>query len=78
MAGTPVCSVLSVVEALFDQPAKERYARMNTKNLKDKAERKKLKRAARRKRPPQPKRTEPRGSRKPKLKKRGPGTPAHR
>jgi len=51
---------------------------MNTKNIKDKAERKKLKRAARKKRPPQPKRTEPRGSRKPKLKKRGPGAPAHR
>jgi len=51
---------------------------MNTKNTKDKAERKKLKRAARRKRPPLPKRTEPRGSRKPKLKKRGPGAPAHR
>jgi len=51
---------------------------MNTKNIKDKAERKKLKRAAREKRPPQAKRTEPRGSRKPKLKKRGPGTPSHR
>jgi hypothetical protein len=51
---------------------------MNTKNIKDKAERKKVKREARGKRPPQAKRTEPRGSRKPKLKKRGPGTPAHR
>jgi hypothetical protein len=51
---------------------------MNTKNIKDKAERKKLKRAARNKRPPKPKRTEPRGSRKPKVKKRGPGTAARR
>jgi hypothetical protein len=51
---------------------------MNTKNTKDKAERKKLKREARSKRPPQAKRTEPRGSRKPKVKKRGAGTPAHR
>ena len=51
---------------------------MNTKNVKDKTERKKLKRAARKKRAPQAKRTEPRGSRKPKLKKRGPGAPAHR
>jgi hypothetical protein len=51
---------------------------MNTKNIKDKAERKKLKRAARGKRPLKPKRTEPRGSRKPKVKKRGAGTPAGR
>ena len=49
---------------------------MNTKNLKDKAERKKLKRAARKKRPPKPHQTEPRGSRKPKVKKRGPGQAA--
>src|SRR2546427_774520 len=35
---------------------------MNTKKIKDKAERKKLKREARGKRPPKPKRTEPRGS----------------
>ena len=48
------------------------------KNIKDKAERKKLKRAARKKRPPKPKQTEPRGSRKPKIRKRGPGTPAKR
>jgi len=51
---------------------------MNTKNVKDRAERKKLKRAARKKRPLKPKRTEPRGSRKPKVKKKGPGTPSHR
>jgi hypothetical protein len=49
---------------------------MNTKNVKDKAERKKLKRAARRKRPPKRKQTEPRGSRKPKIRKRGPGVAA--
>jgi hypothetical protein len=51
---------------------------MNTKQIKDKAERKKLKRAERKKRPPKPKRTEPRGSRKPKVKKRGPGAPPRR
>jgi len=51
---------------------------MNTKNIKDKAERKALKRKARKKHPPKPKRTEPRGSRKPKIKKKGPGTPARR
>jgi len=51
---------------------------MNTKNIKDRAERKKLKRAARLKRPPKPKRTEPRGTRKPKIKKRGPGAPPRR
>jgi hypothetical protein len=51
---------------------------MNTKNIKDRAERKKLKRAARKKRLPKPKRTEPRGSRKPKLKKRGPSAPPRR
>ena len=51
---------------------------MNTKSIKDKAERKKLKRAKRAKQPPKPKRTEPRGSRKPKVKKRGPGTAAKR
>jgi hypothetical protein len=46
---------------------------MNTKNVKDRAERKKLKRAARKKRPPKPKQTAPRGSRKPKIRKKGPG-----
>jgi hypothetical protein len=51
---------------------------MNTKNIKDKAERKKVKRAARNKRPPKPKRTEPRGSRKPKVKKKGAGAPPRR
>lgn len=47
---------------------------MNTKSVKDKAERKKLKREARRKQPAKPKQTEPRGSHRPKVKKRGPGT----
>ena len=51
---------------------------MNTKSIKDKAERKKLKRAARAKRPPKPKQTEPRGSRKPKVRKRGPGLATRR
>ncbi len=51
---------------------------MNTKNIKDRAERKRLKREARKKRPAKPKRTEPRGSRKPKVKKKGPGTAAKR
>lgn len=51
---------------------------MDTRKIKDKAERKKLKREARRKRPPKPKRTDPRGSHKPKVKKRGPGTPPRR
>ena len=45
---------------------------MNTKTVKDKSERKKLKREARRKRPAKAKQTEPRGSHKPKIKKRGP------
>jgi hypothetical protein len=48
---------------------------MNTRNIKDRAERKKLKREARKKRPPKPKQTAERGSHKPKLKKRGPGMP---
>ena len=51
---------------------------MNTKSIKDKAERKERKRAARRKRPPKPKRTDPRGSHKPKMKKKGAGTPPRR
>ncbi len=51
---------------------------MDTRKVKDKAERKKLKRAARKKQPPKPKRTEPRGSRKPKVKKKGPGQAARR
>ncbi len=46
---------------------------MNTKNIKDRAERKKLKRAARKKQPPKPKQTAPRGSQKPKIRKKGPG-----
>jgi hypothetical protein len=51
---------------------------MNTTNIKDKEERKRLKREARKKRPPKPKRTEPRGSHKPKVKKKGPGAPPRR
>ena len=51
---------------------------MNTKKIEHNAERKKLKREARKKRPPKPKRTEPRGSRKPKVKKKGAGAPAGR
>jgi len=39
---------------------------MDTTKIKDKQERKKLKRAAREKRPPKGKRTDPRGSHKPK------------
>jgi hypothetical protein len=42
---------------------------MDTRNIKDRAERKRLKREARRKAPPKPKRTEPRGSHKKKVKK---------
>ena len=42
---------------------------MDTKNIKDRAERKKLKREARKKQPPKPKRTEPRGAHKRKIKK---------
>jgi hypothetical protein len=49
---------------------------MNTKNTKDKAERKKLKRAARKKAAPKPKRTDPRGTRK--VKKKGPGVAPRR
>ena len=51
---------------------------MNTRKIKDRAERKKLKRAARKKQPPKPKQTEPRGSLKPKVKKTGPGAPTKR
>lgn len=51
---------------------------MNTRKVTDKLDRKKLKRAARKKQAPKPKRTDPRGSRKPKVKKRGPGGPAKR
>ena len=42
---------------------------MDTRKIEDRAERKRLKREARRKLPPKPKRTEPRGSKKKKLKK---------
>ena len=51
---------------------------MNTKTIKNKVERKKLKRTARKKQPPKPKRTEPRGSRKPKMNTKGPGTAPRR
>jgi hypothetical protein len=43
---------------------------MDTRKIKDKLERKKLKREARKKRPPKAKRTDPRGSHKPKMKKK--------
>ena len=52
--------------------------RMNTRNLKDREGRKKLKRAARKKRPAKAKRTDPRGSHKPKVKKKGPGVATRR
>jgi len=51
---------------------------MDTTKIKDKAERKKLKRAKRKAAAPKPKRTDPRGSHKKKVKKRGPGTAARR
>lgn len=51
---------------------------MITKHIKDKAERKKLKRAARKKRPPLAKSTADRGSEKRKMKKKGPGAPKRR
>ena len=47
---------------------------MDTKKTKDRAERKKLKREARKKQPPKAKRTEPRGSHKKKIKKMARGT----
>jgi hypothetical protein len=47
---------------------------MDTKKITDRSERKKLKRAARKKQPPKPKRTEPRGSLKKKVKKMARGT----
>jgi hypothetical protein len=51
---------------------------MNTKQIKDRAERKKQKRAARKKRPPLAAQTEDRGSVKRKMKKKGPGAPKRR
>ncbi|HME00114.1 MAG TPA: hypothetical protein VKM93_22635 [Terriglobia bacterium] len=51
---------------------------MDTTKIKDKAERKKLKRAARKEAKPKVKRTDPRGSHKRKVKKKGPGTAARR
>jgi hypothetical protein len=51
---------------------------MDTRKIKDRAERKRLKREARKKRPPKPKQTEPRGSRKPKVKKKGSGVAPRR
>jgi len=56
-------------ESKFDENGTDNS--MNTKSTKDRAERKKLKRAARRKHAPKPKQTEPRGSHKPKMKKKG-------
>ena len=46
---------------------------MNTKKIKDKGERKKLKRAARKKAAPKPKRAVPRGSNKKKIKRQAAG-----
>jgi hypothetical protein len=74
-------TIRQLADCPYDRPSFIRRSDnhiMNTKNIKDKAERKKLKREARNKRPPKPKRTEPRGSRKPKVKKRGPGAPPRR
>lgn len=51
---------------------------MHTRKIKDRAERKKLKREARKKRLPKPKQTEPRGSHRPKVKRKGPGAPRRR
>jgi hypothetical protein len=51
---------------------------MDTRKIKDRAERKRLKREARKKRPPKPKQTEPRGSCKPKVKKKGSGVAPRR
>jgi len=47
----------------------KRFNVANTKSITDKAERKNVKRAARKKAAPKPKRTEPRGSAKKKVKK---------
>jgi hypothetical protein len=46
---------------------------LNTKNIKDKAERKKLKRAVRKKFPPKAKRTDARGSHKQKIRRQTAG-----
>ncbi len=51
---------------------------MDTRKIKDRTERKKLKREARKKRPPKPKQTVERGSHKPKIKKRGPAAAPRR
>ena len=51
---------------------------MNTKSIKDRAERKKLKRTARKKRPRLAKQTADRGSVKRKMRKKGPGTAKRR
>jgi hypothetical protein len=51
---------------------------MDTRKIKDRAERKWLKREARKKQPPKPKRTDPRGSHKPKIRKKGPGAAPRR
>ena len=51
---------------------------MDTTKIKDEAERKKLKRAARKEAPAKAKRTDPRGSHKRKVKKKGPGQAARR
>ncbi|GEM_PF-803649 len=51
---------------------------LNTKGIKDRAERKAKKRAARKKRPPLAKSTADRGSQKRKVRKKGPGTAKRR
>ena len=51
---------------------------LNTKSIKDKAERKRAKRAARKKRPPLAKSTADRGSQKRKVRKKGPSTAKRR
>ncbi len=51
---------------------------MNTRQIKDRAERKRLKREARRKAAPKPKQTAPRGSLKPKIRKKATGVAARK
>jgi hypothetical protein len=53
----------------FDKERESSKQMANTKAITDTAERKKVKRTARKKATPKPKRTEPRGSNKQKLKK---------
>jgi len=71
------CAITSDAEYREEQRS-NRNSTMDTTKTKDKAERKKLKRAARNEAPPKAKRTDPRGSHKRKVKKRGPGQAARR